>query len=115
MENTEINKVKPFSDVQVKEHALKVGGERNLREVSITADDGESVFVYLVKKPNRSVLKAITDAKEKKNINGVADLMLGCVLEGDKDAYEHDGAIYEELLTQIGKLVTSAKGDVKKV
>lgn len=107
--------IKPFSDTQVQEHAVKVGGVRNLRELSISADDGEFVFVYLVKKPNRSVMQAVTDAKEKKNMNAVGNLLLGCVLEGDKEAYEHDGAIYEELLTKIANLIDTAKGELKKV
>lgn len=107
--------IKPFSKEQIADHAAKVGGSHNLREISISCEDDDVVYVYLVKKPNRAVIKAITDAKEKKNLNGVADLMLGCVLEGDRDAYENDGAVYEELLTQIGGLITKAKGEVKKV
>jgi hemin uptake protein HemP len=41
--------------------------------------------------------------------------MLGCVLEGDKEAYEHDGAIYSQLLTKVGELIKTAKGDLKKL
>lgn len=106
---------KPFSKEVIDEHALKVGGKQNLREITILCEDDEVEYVYLVKKPNRAVIKAITDAKDKKNLNGVADLMLGCVLEGDREAYDNDGAVYEELLTQIGGLITKARGQVKKV
>jgi len=52
---------------------------------------------------------------EKKNITTIQKLMLGCVLEGDKEAYEYDGAIYTKLLKGIGGLVNTAKEEVKKI
>lgn len=106
---------RPYDEDKITTHAAKVAGIRNLREVSIITDGGEYQFDFLIKKPSRSVLEAITSKKESNDINGVAKLMLGCVLEGDKEAYENDGAIYEQLLTKIGELVSSAEGHLKKL
>lgn len=107
--------VRPFGEAEIEKHAVKVAGRRNLREVSIFADDGEYQFDYLIKKPTRAVVEAITSKKESKDFDGIAKLMLGCVLEGDREAYENDGAIYEELLRNVGYLVQSADGHLKKL
>lgn len=115
LENKEkLEVVKPFTDTEIEQHAAKVAGRRNLREVSIITDDGYE-FVYLIKKPTRSVMEAITDKKKDNDLNAVAKLMLGCVLEGDREAYEHDGAIYEELLKAVAALISTAEGHLKKL
>lgn len=109
--------IRPFTDEQIEAHAAKCGGRRNLREIPVTTDSDEQ-FVYLVKKPSRALMQALAEegAKgDKKNITTIQKLMLGCVLEGDKDAYEHDGAIYTKLLKGIGGLVNTAKEEVKKI
>lgn len=109
--------IKPFTEEQIETHAAKCGGRRNLREIVVLTDSDEQ-FVYLVKKPSRALLQALAEEDqkgEKKSITTVQKLMLGCVLEGDKEAYEYDGAIYTELLKAIGSLVKSAKGDIKKL
>jgi len=112
--NQDLERVKPFTEIEIEEHAAKVAGKRNLREVVIQTDDGYE-FVYLIKKPTRSVMEAITDKKKDNDLNGVAKLMLGCVLEGDREAYEHDGAIYEELLKAVAALISTAEGHLKKL
>ena len=109
--------IKPYTEVQIDAHAAKCGGRRNLREIPVTTDNDEQ-FVYLVKKPSRSVMQAIAEENEKgdrKNITTIQNLMLGCVLEGDKEAYEFDGAIYTQLLKSISQLVKTAESDVKKL
>jgi len=106
--------VKPYSEAEVEAHSGKVGGKRNLREVVIRTEDGYE-FHYLVKKPSRAVMQAIAENEQKKDLTAVQKLMLGCVLEGDKEAYEYDGAIYTELLENIGRLVDTAKSEVKKL
>lgn len=108
---------RPFGETEIEAHAAKCGGVRNLREIPITTDDNEQ-FVYLVKKPSRGVMQALAEEDnkgDKKNVTTIQKLMLGCVLEGDKDAYEHDGAIYSQLLKAIGSLVKTATSDVKKI
>lgn len=109
--------IKPYTQTEIDTHAAKSGGLRNLRELCVKADDGEYEFWYLVKKPSKAVLEAIAseEAKKDKNVSNIQKIMLGCVLEGDKEAYEHDGAIYGELLKFIGQLVHTAKGDLKKL
>lgn len=109
---------RPFSETDIDAHAARVAGRRNLRVISILSDDGEYQFDYLIKKPSRSVMIAITDKKSKKegaDLNEVAKLLFGCVLEGDKEAYEHDAAIYEELINKVSELAKSAEGHLKKL
>lgn len=105
--------VKPFDDVKVEEWAAKCGGRRNLREVTVTIDSEQ--FVYLVKKPTRSVIQAVATYKEKNDITGIEKVMMGCVLEGDKEAYEHDASIAKELLLAIGELARQGQREVKKL
>lgn len=106
--------IKPYGDAQILEHAAKVGGQRNLREIVINSDDDMS-FHYLVKKPGRSVIQAIANAEKKNDLDMQQKLIIACVLEGDKEAYENDGAIYGQLLENIGRLLESAKGSIKKL
>lgn len=109
---------RPFSETDIEAHAARVAGRRNLREISIVTEGGEYQFDYLIKKPSRSVISAITDkkgSKDSNNLNDVAKILLGCVLEGDKEAYEHDGSIYEALLGKVSELAHSAEGHLKKI
>lgn len=106
--------VKKHSDADVIEAAAKVGGKQNLRVVTIATEDGID-YEYLVKKPSRNVLSAIAKYEEKKDTTSIEKMMIGCILFGDADAYEHDGAVYKELMTEIGKLVQTAKGSTKKL
>lgn len=114
MENQEPKVIRPFTEDDIKAHAAKCGGERNLREITVITSDNEQ-FVYLVKKPTRSIVQAIAEADSKKDITGIQKLMLGCVLEGDKEAYEYDGSIYTKILEKIGELVHTSRSEIKKV
>jgi len=108
--------VRPFTEAQIEEHAAKIGGRRNVQEIPITTDDGYQ-FVYLVKRPSKNLMQAIAveeNKKEKSDVTALQKMMLGCVLEGDADAYENDGAIYVELIKGIGNLVKTAKVALKK-
>lgn len=110
---------KPYDEAIIEAHSGKCGGRRNLIEIPVYTDDGY-VFWYLVKRPSKAVLQAIAEAKEKadkkqdvKAITDIQNLMIGCVLEGNKEAYEYDGAIYTALCKSIGKLATEARTDLK--
>lgn len=127
MEKPIINK--PYDEAKIEEEAGKVGGRRNLREVTIKTDGGDYEFVYLIKKPSRAVMEAIADAEAKgstttekgqpikkvKDIGKIQKLMMGCVLQGDREAFEYDGAIYTQLLKHVGELVKEARGELKKL
>ena len=123
MENQEENKIKvikPYDDSVIAEHAAKCGGERNVIEIIIETDDYYQ-FHYLVKRPTKTVMQAIAEISEKPeskklqtDVTNIQKLMLGCVLEGDRDAYEHDGLIYTQLLKRIGQLVNQSKESLKK-
>jgi hypothetical protein len=106
--------IRPYDDVKINEHAAKVGGFRNLREIVLETEDNEE-FYYLVKKPSRAVMQAVAQYENKKDIDGVQKLMLGCVLEGDKEAYEFDGSLYAKLLEKISELLNDTKGTIKKL
>lgn len=110
MKNKEI---RPYGETEIDDHAAKVGGRRNLREIVIDSDGCK--FCYLVKKPSRAVMQAISVAEQKKDVNKAQKILLGCVLEGDKDGYEYDGNIYIELLEQIAQLGEKTKSAVKKL
>lgn len=106
--------IRPYTDEAINEHAAKSGGRRNLKEVIVTTDD-DYQFHYLVKRPSRHVLQAVAQKEEKKDTDGIQKLMYGCVLEGDTQAAEADGAIYSQLLLAIGNLAQTAKNELKKV
>lgn len=117
MEETNKKKLivsRPYDEAKIVEHEARVGGKRNLREVVIQTEDGYE-YHYLVKKPSKSIVQAIAEKEQKKEITGIQKLLLGCVLEGDQEAYEHDGAIYATLLEKIGSLVEGTKSDIKKL
>jgi|SRR5690625_88807 len=113
-EQNTLEVVRPFGDAEIEAHAAKVGGKRNLREVIVETDDGYA-FHYLVKKPSRAVIQAIVQHEGKKDVNAQQKVMLGCVLEGDKEAYENDGGVYGSLIGKIGELTQTAKADIKKI
>lgn len=96
------------------EHAAKFGGKRNLREIIITDDDGVQT-AYLVRKPSRSVVQAITAAGQKQDVNKATKLLIGCVLEGDMELLENDGSVFVDLAQRIGELMEQTKSEIKKL
>ena len=57
----------------------------------------------------------MTNAGAKDNTDGVAKILLGCVLEGDLEAIENDGSLYLGMIEKITSLVGAAKGEIKKL
>jgi hypothetical protein len=106
--------VKPYTAEAVAEHEGKVGGKSNLREIIVTDDEGYD-FYYLVKRPTRSVIQAITASNGKNDINGASKILLGCVLEGDMNAIENNGAMYLALVENITTLISGVKSEIKKL
>lgn len=105
--------VRPFGDAEIEAHSGKVGGKRNLFEIIVSTDDNYD-FHYLVKKPSKSVVMAISEYAQKNDESSIQKLLYGCVLEGDMSAAENDGAIYGALLENINALSNSAKAEIKK-
>lgn len=103
-----------YTEVQISEHADKCGGKRNLREIIVTDDEGEET-AFLVRKPNRILVQAITAAGEKKDSNKATNLLLGCVLEGDMELLENDGSVFVNLAERISELLSKSKSEVKKL
>lgn len=103
-----------YNQDQVLDHAAKYGGKRNLREIIAEDDEGEKT-AYLVRKPSRNVVQAITAANEKKDINAATKLLMGCVLEGDRELLDNDGSVFVFVTEKIGALLNQTKGEVKKL
>lgn len=108
-----MNIVKPYTEAEINAHAAKVGGKQNLREIEIITDDFQ--YIFLAKIPSRAVIQAISHANSKNDVNAAAKLLIGCVLEGDMQAVEDNGAIYMSLVEQLTSLVGSAKASIKKL
>lgn len=113
-EKKDLKVVKTWGEAEIEQHAGRVGGKRNLKEIEIETEDGY-LFSYLVKRPGRSVIQAVAEVEKKGDLTGVQNLLLGCVLAGDKDAYENDGAVYSQLLGCITSLVQEAESRLKKI
>lgn len=107
------NIIRPYGEAEINKQAAKFGGKKNLREV-IVESDGDK-YAFLVKKPSRAVIQASADAVYKKDYNTVQKINFACVLEGDMDVVENDGAIYGELMSRITEMAQKANSDVKKL
>lgn len=107
--------VRPYDEIQITERAATNGGRRILKEIAIKTAD-KYCFVYLVRKPSRNHLKAIASKKkgDKPDEDAIEKLMMGLVLEGDKETIENDGAVYSALMLKLGGLVRGADGDIKE-
>lgn len=115
----DINEIKVYSDAEKQEFISKLG-ERNIVEVSVYTED-KYKFMYLVRRPSKSVIQAIAELENKpesqkqaKDITSIQNLMEGCVLAGDKQAYENDASIFTVLMKEIGGLLHQSKADLKK-
>ncbi len=111
--------IKTYSDAEKQEFEAKYG-KRNVVEFSIETDDNYT-FMYLVKRPSKAVIQAIAEIENKpdnqklpKDVTNMQNLMEGCVLAGDKQAYEADAFIFTDLMKKIGGLLHRAKGELKK-
>ena len=108
--------IRPFDESAIDAHAAKCGGRRLLKEIEVITDD-DYKFCYLVKRPTKDFIGAVqakTKATET-DTPGIEKLMIGLVLEGDKQAYELDASIYTQLIKQIGGMLRSASSDIKKI
>lgn len=104
-----------YTEEQKLQHAAKFGGERNIREIIITDEEDGLQTAYLVRKPSRSVVQAITAAGQKQDANKATKLLIGCVLEGDMELIEHDGSVFVELAQRISELMQTTKSEIKKL
>lgn len=115
----ESKNIKTYSEERKAELQAQYG-ERNVVETEIVTEDGYT-FSYLVKRPSKAVIQAIAELEGKppaqktaKDTTSMQNLMEGCVLEGDKKAYEDDAAIFTTLMKFIGQLLHQATGNLKK-
>lgn len=115
----DFKEIKTYSDDEKQEFISKLG-ERNIVEVPVYTDD-KYQFMYLVRRPSKSVIQAIAELENKpenqkqaKDITSIQNLMEGCVLAGDKQAYESDASIFTVLMKEIGALMHQSKTDLKK-
>lgn len=118
-QNQEFKEIKVYSDENMQEFISKFG-ERNIVEISVYTED-KYKFMYLVKRPSKAVIQAVAELENKpenqklaKDITSIQNLMEGCVLAGDKQAYESDASIFTVLMKEIGALMHQSKTDLKK-
>jgi hypothetical protein len=98
-----------YSETEVKDHCIKAGGNRNVKEIVITDDEGKK-YAYLVKRPTRAVVEASMVATKNGEIVKMNKLAIGCVLAGNMDVIDQDGQMFAELaarISQIGNKITS--------
>jgi hypothetical protein len=85
-------------------------GKHCISDLSVEIDGN-----YVVRKPDRTVLKAIGSHAQKNDVDKVNDVLIkNCVLGGDMEALDKDGQVYLEVLETINLLKTKAKSTIKK-
>lgn len=96
---------------------LKLKHKHGLFVLSIYPDGDEQELVkYIVKKPTKQ-LAFMLSGKEYENDNQASGdaLIANCVLAGDMELLEDDAAVFTEVITEIGVLMKTARGELKKV
>lgn len=88
-------------------------GKQYISDLSIEVD-GEK-YQYVVRKPDRAVLKLIGKYAVENNVEKVNEALIkNCVLAGDMEALDKDGAVYLAVLNEINLLKSKAKSTIKK-
>lgn len=84
-----------------------------LKEVSIPLDDedidGECAR-FVVCKPTKNLLPAITEYGKQENIDALNNLLItNCVLGGDMDYLDSDVDVYLAVIEEVGKLMQARR------
>ena len=99
-----------MSPEEIKQLKAKHGDTLNLVTISL----GENQHEFVIKKPSRTVIEAVTSASTLADQNKV--LIDNCVVHGlDNPVLESDGDVYLRLLEEIGKIQGQAVSTVKKL
>ncbi|MGC4130068.1 MAG: hypothetical protein QM564_11070 [Bergeyella sp.] len=101
-----------FTETEINQ--LKAQHGKRLRYFKVTTPDGDSEFI--IKKPNRSVSSAVSEAFEKKDNNLASDIMIkNCVVYGDLQDIEDDAVVFTKVTVFITGLVNDAEIEAKKL
>lgn len=111
-----MDKLKKVGDITQEEiDAWKAKyGKNSLTQVSVESN-GEN-YEFIIKRPGRTVLDAIAEYGMKKEVTKANKVMVtSCVLAGDMEAMENDGAVYGAVLQEISALMEKTQTAVKKL
>lgn len=87
-------------------------------EITITPKEEEAGTVarFVVIPPSRTVLNSLADFGIKKDVtNANKVLIANCVLGGDMEQLEQDGATYTAVMEELGKLMSNKQASIKKL
>ena len=88
-------------------------GKSRISDLDIEVDG--KTYKFIVRKPDRNVLKAIGRHAAQKDVEKVNVVLIkNCVLGGDMEALEKDGEVYLEVLDSVNLLKSKAKKTLKK-
>jgi hypothetical protein len=88
-------------------------GKSRVSDLEVVVDD--KTYRFVLRKPDRAVLKAIGRHAAKEDVDKVNDVLIkNCVLGGDMEALEKDGEVYLEVLESVNLLKSKAKSTIKK-
>lgn len=92
----------------------KVNYDEEGNETTIPGEGPEAKFV--IKTPTRSVMDLTAQHGLNKNVTASNKVLINnCVLGGDMEIMERNGAVYSHLLNEINKLVVIKEVEVKKL
>lgn len=89
-------------------------GKSRIMDLQIEIDD-DRIYNFVVRKPDRSIIKAIGNYAAKNDVEKVNEVLIkNCVLGGDMEALEKDGGVYLKVLENVNLLNQKAKSTLKK-
>jgi len=110
-----MNKIPSYTEELVAD--LKLKYPYGLKVLEIYPDEeAKEPIKFLVKKPGKSLVYLLSSKEYDRNIQASSEAMIAnCVLAGDMDAVENDGAVYSELIQQLSKMMNTARSALKNV
>jgi len=105
-----------FKDITKEQIAKWKQTNGKLKEITITVPGLiDEEFKFIICKPHRGVLSAMTEASKDKDADKVTDLLIkNCVLGGDMDSINEDDktsdvSVYLGILDELGKFMETKK------
>lgn len=115
---------KKFTEIPastIEEWKAKYPGSISMLEVEIDEYDDSittepQIATFILKKPSRHVMNLVGELGAKKEITKANNALISnCVLGGDMDVLESDGAVYSEVIASIERMMGAKKRSLKKL
>ncbi len=96
-------------------------GFNSLRSCEVIVEEGTEgkepiIANFVLRVPSRTVVDRVGELGAENKIGDSNKVFIAnCVLGGDMDMLENDGAVYSKVLKEIGKLMAAKKSTVKKL